>query len=77
MLNKKLELNANLKYSTTSGTVEFNETRLGGGARYYITPKQSILASAEFANRVQSAGQDEPDETFNDYIIRARYSISF
>jgi len=77
MLNKKLELNANLKYSTTSGTVEFNETRLGGGARYYITKKQSILASAEFANRVQSAGQDEPDETFNDYIVRARYSISF
>ena len=77
MLNKKLELNANLKYSTTSGTIEFNETRLGGGARYYITPKQSILASAEFANRVQSAGQDEPDESFNDYIIRARYVISF
>ena len=77
MLNKKLELNANLKYSTTSGTVEFNETRLGSGARYYITKKQSILASAEFANRVQSAGQDEPDESFNDYIIRARYAISF
>ena len=77
MLNKKLELNANLKYSTTSGTIEFNETRLGGGARYYITPKQSILGSAEFANRVQSAGEGKPDESFNDYIIRARYVISF
>ena len=77
MLNKKLELNANLKYSTTSGTIEFKETRLGGGARYYITPKQSILGSAEFANRVQSAGEGKPDESFNDYIIRARYVISF
>ena len=77
MLNKKLRLNGNLKFSTTSGTVEFNESRLSGGARYSITVKQSILASAEFAKRVQSAGEGKPDETFNDFIIRARYAISF
>ena len=77
MLNEKLELNGSLKYSTTSGTAEFNEGRLSGGARYNITKKQSILASAEFANRVQSAGEGKPDESFNDYIVRARYVISF
>ena len=77
MLNEKLELSGNLKYSTTSGTVEFKESRFSGGARYNITAKQSILASAEIANRVQSKGAGEPDESFNDYIIRARYSISF
>ncbi|TFB12236.1 hypothetical protein E3V55_01365 [Candidatus Marinimicrobia bacterium MT.SAG.3] len=71
MFADKLEINGNLKYTSTSGTIEFNETRLGGGARYYITPKQSILASAEFKKRVQ------PEKTFNDYIVRARYSISF
>ncbi len=77
MLNEKLELNGNLKYATTSGTVEFNESRLSGGARYNITEKQSILVSAEYANRVQSRGEGEADETFNDYIVRARYAISF
>ena len=77
MLNKKLVLNGNLKYSTTTGSIEFSESRLSGGARYKITVKQSILASAEFAKRTQSAGEDKPDESFNDYIVRARYVISF
>lgn len=77
MLNEKLVLTGNLKYSTTTGSVEFTESRLSGGVRYNITKKQSILASTQFANRTQSAGVGLPDESFNDYIVRARYAISF
>ena len=77
MLDEKLVLTGNLKYSTTSGSVEFKESRLSGGARYKITTKQSILASAQIAKRTQSAGAGIPDESFNDYIVRARYVISF
>ncbi len=77
MLNKKLVLNGNLKYSTTTGSIEFSESRLSVGARYKITVKQSILASAELAQRTQSAGEGKPDESFSDYIVRARYVISF
>ena len=77
MLDEKLVLTGKLKYSTTSGSVEFKESRFSGGARYKITTKQSILASAEIAKRTQSAGAGKPDESFNDYIVRARYVISF
>lgn len=77
MLNEKLTLLGNLKRSTTSGGVEFTENRLSVGARYKITDKQSILANADYSTRNQKAIGSKPAQTFNDYIIRARYSISF
>jgi len=73
MLNEKLTLLGNLKYSTTSGGIEFTESRLSVGARYKITDKQSILANADYSLRNQKA----IGKKFNDYIIRARYSLSF
>ena len=73
MLNEKLTLLGNLKYSTTSGGIEFTESRLSVGARYKITDKQSILANADYSIRNQKA----IGKKFNDYIIRARYSLSF
>ncbi|MCH7886886.1 MAG: hypothetical protein IIA58_02885 [Candidatus Marinimicrobia bacterium] len=77
MLDKKLTLLGNLKRSTTSGGVEFTENRLSFGARYKITDKQSILANADYSIRNQKAVGSKLAKTFNDYIIRARYSISF
>ena len=77
MLNEKLTLLGNLKRSTTSGGVEFTENRLSVGARYKITDKQSILANADYSTRNQKAVGNTLAKTFNDYIIRARYSISF
>ena len=77
MLDEKLTLLGNLKRSTTSGGVEFTENRLSVGARYKITDKQSILANADYSIRNQKAIGSKPAQTFNDYIIRARYSISF
>ena len=77
MLDKKLTLLGNLKRSTTSGGVQFTENRLSFGARYKITDKQSILANADYSIRNQKAVGSKLAKTFNDYIIRARYSISF